>query len=185
MTKRLLSLVAVAIVFALPLAASTFIAMSETELLADSQAVVQGKVLDVRSFWTDDRTAIVTEARVLVDELVAGEAPSVVVVKTFGGQVGDIAIEAHGFPTFQAGEQVLLYLSPDGDDFRVTGYRLGQFRIRDTAKGRLAVPTVEEGVRFFTKEGQLAPLARPESLELLKDRIREHERVMPDLRSER
>ena len=185
MKKRLLSLVAVAILVALPLSASTFIAMSETELLAGSQAVVQGKVLDVRSFWNDDRTAIVTEARVLVDELVAGEAPSVVVVKTFGGQVGDIVIEAHGFPTFQAGEQVLLYLSPDGDDFRVTGYRLGHLRIRDTAKGRLAVPTVEEGVRFFTRDGQLAPLPRPESLELLKERIREREHLMPDLRSER
>lgn len=185
MTKRLLSLVAVAILFALPLSASTFIAMSETELLAGSQAVVQGKVLDVRSFWNDDRTAIVTEARVLVDELVAGEAPSVVVVKTFGGQVGDIVIEAHGFPTFQAGEQVLLYLSPDGDDFSVTGYRLGHLRIRDTAKGRLAVPTVEPGVRFFTRDGQLAPLPRAEGLEVLKERIRERERVMPDLRSER
>lgn len=185
MKKRLLSLVAVATLVALPLSASTFIAMSETELLASSQAVVQGKVLDVRSFWNDDRTAILTEARVLVDELVAGEAPSVVVVKTFGGQVGDIVIEAHGFPTFQAGEQVLLYLSPDGDDFRVTGYRLGQFRVRDTAKGRLAVPTVEEGVRFFTREGELAPLPRAESLELLKERIRERERLMPDLRSER
>lgn len=186
MKKRLLSLVAVAALAALPLSASTFIAMDEGELLASSQAVVQGEVLDVRSFWNDDRTAIVTEARVLVDELLAGEAPSVVVVKTFGGQVGDYAILAHGFPTFQAGEQVLLFLAADGDDYRVAGYRLGQYRIRDSAKGRLAVPALEEGVRLFTPEGQLAPRPRAESLEVLQERIRERrDEVRQDLRSER
>jgi hypothetical protein len=186
MNKRLLSLVAVAALAALPLSASTFIAMDEGELLASSQAVVSGKVLDVRAFWNEDRTAIVSEARVLVDELLAGEAPNVVVVKTFGGQVGDFGIVAHGFPTFQAGEQVLLYLAADGDDFRVTGYRLGQYRIRETAKGRLAVPTLEEGVRLFTPDGQLAPRPRAESLDVLQERIRERrDEVRPDLRSER
>jgi hypothetical protein len=186
MKKRLLALVAVAALAALPLSASTFISMSETELLSSSQAVVQGKVLDVRSFWNDERTVIVTEARVLVDDLVAGQAPSVVVVRTFGGQVGDQVIVAHGFPTFQAGEQVLLYLTPDGADFRVTGYRLGQYRIRDTAKGRIAVPTLEEGVRLFTPDGRLAPRPRAENLDVLKERIRERrDQVRPDLRSER
>ena len=186
MNKRLLSLVVVAALAALPLSASTFIAMDEGELLASSQAVVQGKVLDVRSFWTDDRTAIVTEARVLVDDLLAGEAPNVVVVKTFGGQVGDYAVEAHGFPAFQAGEQVLLFLAADGEDYRVTGYRLGQYRIRDTAKGRLAVPTLEEGVRLFTPDGELAPRPRAESLEVLQERIRARsDEVRPRVRNER
>jgi hypothetical protein len=186
MNKRLLSLVAVAALAALPLSASTFIAMDEGELLASSQAVVSGKVLDVRSFWNEDRTVIVSEARVLVDELLAGEAPNVVVVKTFGGQVGDFGVVAHGFPSFQAGEQVLLYLAADGDDYRVTGYRLGQYRIRDTAKGRLAVPTLEEGVRLFTPDGQLAPRPRTESLEVLQERIRaRRDEVRPSVRNER
>lgn len=184
--KRLLPLAAVAVLAALPLSASTFIAMDETELVASSQAVVQGKVLDVRSFWNEDRTAIVSEARVLVEDLVAGDAPSVVVVRTFGGQVGDYAIVAHGFPTFEAGADVLLFLAADGDDFRVNGYRLGHYRIRDTAKGRLAVPTLEDGVRLYTRDGRLAPRPQAEGLETMKERIREQgDRVRPDLRSER
>lgn len=184
--KRLLALAAVAALAALPLSASTFIAMDETELLASSQAVVQGKVLDVRSYWNEDRTAIVSEARVLVEDLIAGEAPSVVVVKTFGGQVGDYAIVAHGFPTFEAGADVLLFLAPEGEDFRVNGYRLGHFRVRDTAKGRLAVPTLEDGVRLFTRDGRLAPRPQAESLDVMKERIRERGgELRPDLRSER
>lgn len=184
--KRLLALAAVAALAALPLSASTFVAMDESELIASSQAVVQGKVLDVRSYWNEDRTAIVSEARVLVEDLIAGEAPGVVVVKTFGGQVGDYAVVAHGFPTFEAGAEVLLFLAPDGKDFRVNGYRLGQFRVRQTAKGRLAVPALEEGVRLFTPDGRLAPRPQAESLEVMKERIRERgERLRPDLRPER
>lgn len=186
MNKRLLSLVVVAALAALPLSASTFIAMDEGELLASSQAVVHGKVLDVRSFWNEDRTVIVSEARVLVDDLLAGQAPNVVVVKTFGGQVGDFGVVAHGFPSFQAGAEVLLYLAADGEDYRVTGYRLGQYRIRDTAKGRLAVPTLEEGVRLFTPAGELAPRPRTESLEVLQERIRARsDEVRPRVRNER
>lgn len=184
--KRLLSLVAVVAVAALPLSASTFIAVDESELVASSQAVVQGKVLDVRSYWNEDRTAIVSEARVLVEDLITGEAPSVVVVKTFGGQVGDYAIVAHGFPTFEAGADVVLFLAADGEDFRVNGYRLGHFRVRETAKGRLAVPTLEEGVRLFTPDGRLAPRPQAEGLEVMKERIRQRgERLRPNLRSER
>lgn len=184
--KRLLALVAVVALAALPLSASTFIAMDETELVASSRAVVHGKILDVRSYWNEDRTAIVSEARVLVEDLIAGDAPNVVVVKTFGGQVGDYAILAHGFPTFEAGADVLLFLAPDGEDFRVNGYRLGQYRIRDTAKGRLAVPTLEEGVRLFTRDGRQAPRPRAESLEVMKERIRARgERLRPVDRWER
>lgn len=183
--RRLLAFAAVAALAALPLSASTFIAMDEGELLASSEAVVEGRVLDVRSYWNEDRTAIVSEARVLVDDIVAGEAPNVLVVKTFGGKVGDLEIVAHGFPRFESGGQVLLYLTPDGEDFRVTGYRLGQYRIRDTAKGRLAEPMLEEGVRLFTPDGQLAPRPRPERLDVLKERIRERELDRPRPRSQR
>ena len=173
MRNRLLVGLAVALVaIAMPAAASTFFAMDQHELLTASSAVVQGKVLDVRSFWNEDSTIIITEARVEVQELVAGDAPAVVTVKTFGGEVGDYRIEAHGFPTFAAGEQVLLYLEQDGRDYRVAGYRQGQYRVVDTAKGKVAKPTLEEGVRLFTKTGKLAPRPAAIELDVLKNNIR-------------
>jgi hypothetical protein len=173
--KKCLLAVAVAALVAVPAAASTFVAMDEAELMTASSAVVQGRVLDVRSYWTDDRSLIVSEARVLVEDLVAGEAPGIVVVKTFGGRVGDFKVVAHGFPSFVAGERVLLFLGAEteGDVYRVTGYRLGQYRVRETAKGLVAEPTLDEGVRLITRDGVPAPRPRTEGLELLKERIRE------------
>jgi hypothetical protein len=169
---------------ALPAAAATFLALDQEELVAGSQAVIEGRVLDVRSHWTDDRTLIVSEARILVGELIAGEAPNVVVVNTPGGEVGDYRVEAVGFPAFASGDRVVLFLSPDGDSFRVTGHAQGHFEVRSTAKGDVAVPTLGEGVRLFTKDGRQAPALVPVQLDELKNRIRDR-RGLIDLRDVR
>jgi hypothetical protein len=167
---------------AVPAAASTFFAMDQEELVASSNAVVQGRVLDVRSFWNEDHTNIVSEARVEVTDLVAGEAPAVVTVRTFGGEVGSYRVEAHGFPSFNSGEQVLLFLAADGDAYRVAGYRQGQYRVRASAKGKLAVPTLEEGVRLFTRDGKQAPAPQAVQLDDFKNSIRERRNLIDNRR---
>jgi hypothetical protein len=176
MTRRtsiLWGLVALAAIVAVPASASTFVAMDEHELVAASVAVVEGRVLEVHSFWNADGTAILTEATIQVNDVVAGRAADVVTVRTFGGQVGDHVIEAHGFPTFQQGEQALLFLQNGGHGaLRVTGYQLGHYRIRTERGQRLAVPTMEAGIQLLRKDGTPAPLPRPVELEGLKDVIR-------------
>jgi hypothetical protein len=163
---------------ALPAAASTFVAMDQEELMVGSAAVVQGRVLEVRSFWNEDHTSIVSEARVEVEDLIAGEAPAVVTIRTFGGEVGNYRVEAHGFPTFSPGEKAVLYLRADGDAFRVTGHAQGHYRVRATAKGDFAVPTLGEGVRLFTRDGQLAPAPASLQLDDFKNQIRERRNLI-------
>lgn len=159
---------------ALPAVASTFVAMETPELVASSDAVVQGQVVEVYSFWNDDATAILTEARVVVEEVVAGKAGSEIVVRTFGGQVGDYKVEAHGFPVFRENERVLLFLHSAPDrSLRVTGYTLGEYRVAPGPQGELlARPTVQEGVRFVHADGRPAPAPRAVSLETFKNEIR-------------
>lgn len=150
---------------ALPAAASTFLAMSQEEMVAGSEAVVQGKVTALESFWSDSGRVILTEATVEVEEVLAGDAPPVVTVRTFGGQVGDVVIEAHGFPRFQPDERVVLFLNrDDGDDsLRVLGYQLGHYRVVKRLDGvTLAVPQVDEDVPFLTPSGK--PVPAPASL---------------------
>lgn len=171
--RTVLAFLAVALM-AGPATSSTFVAMDTAELVAASDAVIQGEVLEVYSFWNRDGNAILTEARVLVDEVVLGQAPSEVVVRTFGGRVGDYVLEAHGFPTFQEGQKVLLFLQRAQDaSLRVSGYRLGQYRIAAGARGGLvAVPTLERGVQLLYEDGR--PAARPEAVPLgtFKNQIR-------------
>lgn len=144
--------------------ASTFLARTPGEMIAGSTDVVRGTVLGSISFWGDSGRMIYTEHQVQVDETWVGDAAGIVTVRTPGGKVGDYTIEAHGFPRLEEGENVVLFLSPgDRGTMRIHGYQQGHFRVVTRRDGvTLAVPQVEEGARFFTPDGRLAPQAQSE-----------------------
>lgn len=152
------------LVAVLPAGASTFLAMTETELVAESSAVVRGDVVSVDSFWNAAHTMIVTEVVIEVEKTVVGEAPRFVTLRTAGGTVDGYTIDAHGFPKFEAGERALVFVTPHEDSLRVTGYQLGHYRIQTNRFGEeIAVPTVDSTTRLMTLTGAAveAPRARP------------------------
>lgn len=158
--------VMLALLIAAPAGASMFLGLTRGQLVAQSSAVIEGEVLKINSFWEPTGRIIVTEAMVRVTDLVAGEAPTVVVLRTMGGEAGGYKVVADGFPTFRVGERLLLFLQeqPDGTA-EVTGYRQGQFRILlDKAGVARAVPTLEAGVQLVLSDGRPAP--RPVALDL-------------------
>jgi hypothetical protein len=156
--------------------ASTFLAMTRDELVAGSAAVVDARVTQVRSFWNRGRTAILTEALVRVDEVIVGEAPGFVKVRTFGGTVGRLRIEAPGFPTFERGQRLLLFLytEPADGSVRVQGYRMGQYRIETGADGaERAVPMADAGMLLLRRDGKAAERPSTVALADLKADLRE------------
>jgi hypothetical protein len=182
--KRVLWTCAVVLILAgaaLPAGASTFLALTQDQLVAQSDAVVQGEVLQVNSFWTKSGRVIASEAIVRVTDTIVGEAPSVLVVKTFGGTVGGYTVVAHGFPEFKAGDRVLLFVQNQADGtVEVTGYRQGQYRVAFENGMEKAIPTVEGGVNLLLPNGRLAPRPAAMTLETFKDQIRDRaERVRP------
>lgn len=168
--------IACMLVLALPAGASTFLAMSREDMVAKADAVVAGRVVEVNSFWNREGTAILTEAVIEVEDSILGKAPSHVRVRTFGGQVGDYKIEAHGFPTFARGEKLLLFLEPKQDGFhKVLAYQQGEFRIRADKSGReIAVPTWEaDTVRILKADGKPARVPNAIPLDDFKRQIHE------------
>lgn len=178
--KRSLMILLCALALAVPAAASTFLELTQEELVAQADAVVQGRVIEVQSFWNKQGTAIVTEAVVEVEETVLGRERSHVRLVTFGGEVDGYVIEAHGFPTFRKGQRLLVYLEPqrksEDGAHRVLGYRQGELEIRKDRQGReIAVPMWEgaERVRILRKDGTEAEAPRVRVLDELKREIRE------------
>ena len=165
------------LLLAAPASGSTFLHMSRAELTEKASAVVVGNVLSVESFWTRSGRIIVTEAMVEVEDAVLGEAPSVVIVRTFGGTVNGFTVEAHGFPTFAKGERVLLFLEKDQAEpnaTRVLGYQEGMYRVAFDKAGReVAYPTVDGNARLLTADGRPAPTPRPLLLDDLRGEVRE------------
>lgn len=168
-----IGLSALALAVAIPAAASTFVALTPGELVAQSDAIVQGRVLKVSSFWSPSGRLIVSEAMIEVEETIAGRAPSVVMLRTAGGTVGGFTVEAHGFPKFAVNDRLVLFVTGAGNLAKVTGYQQGQYRIvRDKAGVDMAVPVLGEGVRLLRRDGSTVELPKAAPLADFKAGIR-------------
>lgn len=183
MKKLILSLaLAALVVAALPATASTFLAMDRAEMARSSDAVVVGEVTSVHSSWNADATAIITEAFVKVDETLVGQAPGMVVVRTFGGQVGPVVIEALGFPSFAEGQKLVLFLEGAENVARVVGYQQGQYRVITRSDNiEVAMPTVDHGASLLHRDG--SPAAKPLAVTL--DALRTEVRAAGAIRADR
>jgi hypothetical protein len=167
-----LGVAALVLVTAVQANASTFIAMSHHELVSQSDAVVQGRVLKVSSFWSPSGRVIVTEALIQIEEKVRGNAPTVVKVRTFGGTVGGYTVEAQGFPKFAVNERLVLFLQNANETAEVTGYQQGQWRIVNQNGVEMAVPTVDGGATLLGRDGRPAAGQKAVRLDSFKNMIR-------------
>lgn len=118
--------------------ATTIIPMSDEDLVASSQVIVEGRCLRIRSEWNADRTAIFTRITFLVTKVIKGDVqPGTIVIKQLGGQVADGATIIWGAPYWQKDWEMLLFLNPEPEEgLRVAHLSLGYFRVlRDQTTG--------------------------------------------------
>ncbi|MFB3916758.1 MAG: hypothetical protein ACE14M_08515 [Terriglobales bacterium] len=129
--------------------ATTVIPMSVEELTHAAKAIVEATATSSWSQWNPQHTMIVTYTRFTVSKTLKGSVPAEIVVKQPGGIVGNQGQKVPGVRQFLAGENVLLYLQPSGDNdgtHVVTGLVQGNFRIYKTAAGVTAVTNGMPGV---------------------------------------
>ena len=116
--------------------ASVFLKVDIPTLKRMSEAVVHARVSDVRSEWGPDGRFIFTYATLDVKGRLHGQAADQVIVRVPGGQMGDYHVEMIGAPTFQVGDEVVVFLSRWGDGApMVAGYAEGVSRVVTDAVG--------------------------------------------------
>jgi len=98
----------------LPYSSAIMIGLSTRALTIDSELVIRGEVIDIVSQWTENRKAIFSIATIRVDEVVTGDySKSTIEVSYDGGVVDGIGMKVSDTPSFNKGETVILFLSPD------------------------------------------------------------------------
>lgn len=124
-----------------PALATQVLYMSTADLGSQSEVVVRGHVGDVRSYWNEDRTRILTEVEVQVDEPYKGAPSARVQIVQMGGVVDGVRMTVHGLPDWQRDEEVLVFLEQSlPGKFRVSGFSQGKFDLqRDSQSGELFV----------------------------------------------
>lgn len=133
--KRTVTL-ALAALLALPLPASALMrGLSTEKLTRGALLIIAGRVEGASARWADDKTIIITTATVRVRRVIKGSlAADTVEVIYPGGEVGDIGMRQSDEPKLAAGENVILFLTPDT---RYGGG--GAYRIQGRAQGKYAV----------------------------------------------
>lgn len=116
-------------------------ALTLDDLVDQSEAVVEGRVVRSWTEWDRSRKFIWTHYEVAVAEALRGTALRTVVVSEPGGTVGDLTMQIAGAVEFAPGEEmiVFLYRTPIGY-LRALGHGQGKFAVRGgrvRATGRL------------------------------------------------
>lgn len=146
---------AVAVMLAAPVVAraTTMFPLTIEQLTERSEDVVRAHTVAVASAW-DGARRIVTRAHVVVDAAYSGHlAPGAAVdVATYGGTVDGISMLVLGAPQFAAGEDVVLFLTPQaGLGTGVAELGQGKFEVvRDGAGLERLTRRSIEGVEFVS-----------------------------------
>lgn len=98
---------------------------------SESPVVVRGEVTDVRTFWNEDRTRILTETTVRVDERFKGPASREVRIVQLGGELEGVRMTVAGALEWIPGEEVVLFLEDSlPGRYRVAGFSQGRFDVQ-------------------------------------------------------
>lgn len=164
-------------VLAWPALATTMVAVDVPTLSQKAQSIVIGRVTQVASRWTSDKSRVVTDIEVVVTETLKGAAADKVLLVQTGGTVDDVRQVVHGMPSFTAGEEVFLFLEPRGASrFATVGMAQGKFQIRRSSAADAWVEPAPElaGSLLDTATGQrLDTQTHPITLEELKRQVRQ------------
>lgn len=147
--------------------ASVIVPADLPTLVREAQAIVLGRVVDVRGVVRPGTRRIDTYVVFAVDDALKGAATQTVVFRTLGGSLGRYRTVVHGSPVFKAGDEAMIFLGRGTAPFPI-GLSHGVFRVRtDRATGErqiLPPPMLIDPSRAMTVrrgDGTRAPLPVP------------------------
>ncbi len=121
----------------LPAHATSVIAPSFRELVAESVAVVEAQVIDVKS--VEAGSTIKTLVTFKVSKVLKGRTDAEITLSFLGGDLGGRSMRVEGMPTFKVGQAEFLFISDQrGVQFcPLVGMMHGRYGVRsDSATGR-------------------------------------------------
>lgn len=128
--------------------AATLVYRTDAQLVALSDRIVHGRVLDVRSEWAPGRRTIYTVARIAVLEDLTGLTDPVIEVRELGGSIDGVQMWVPGAPVFVPGTELVLALERVGARWRTVAMEFSTFHVSPAPGGDLTLTrhTLESNV---------------------------------------
>ena len=145
--RRVLAFVVLAIGFNASAGAMVVVPAEFSEMVAASQTIVHGRVIDVQSYETAGRRTIESLVTVQVVESMKGAPGTTAYFKLPGGQVGRYRRVMVGVPQCSRGDEVVLFLKGNAPAVPMPfGLTQGVYRVTRGATGEATVmPMVNVG----------------------------------------
>lgn len=122
------------------LSATTVVAPSFSELVAESEVIVRARVVAVQPYWADTPQGRIIKTRVTLATVrsLKGRAAPEFTLDLLGGELDGTGMEVTGMPHFEAGQVELLFVSGNGVRFcPLVGMMYGRYQVRaDPATAR-------------------------------------------------
>lgn len=133
--------------------ATIVVPMTIEEMAVEAALVARGRVVNTQAAWDDAHRRIYTYTEIQILERIHAPSavPDSIVVRTLGGEVGNIGMKVSGTPKFTMGEEVVVFLRLDPIDpqqFQVIGMSQGKFHVERPLKGGALLVPSAEGLAF-------------------------------------
>jgi hypothetical protein len=164
MRFRLVAATVLAVLIGGTVRATVLVPIDLNELAVSANAVVYARITEVRAVVTDDRRRV--ESMVVAEAMgyMKGDLGRTIVFRVPGGQVGAYRTVMVGAPSFERGDEVVLFFGTRGPSLPyLVGFSQGVYRVRidDRTGTRVVVPppAVNTGETVTLKRGTRAPMA--------------------------
>src|SRR5688500_11848545 len=111
--RRLIPLIALLLITP-ALQATVLVPAEFHEIVAGSQIIVHGRVVDIRPVWVEGRRRIDSVVTLDAGAYFKGGPAETVTFRVPGGTIGRYRQHMVGAPEFQPGEEVVMFLRADG-----------------------------------------------------------------------
>ena len=111
--------------------------MSLAEMVSAADTIVVAEAIDSRAEWvtTGSSQAIVTRVIFRVTDTLKGTQRLLLPLEFLGGTVGNVGQEVSGVPTFDIGDQAVLFVSDARAASPIVGHMQGRFPINTAPDG--------------------------------------------------
>jgi hypothetical protein len=109
--------------------ATTVQRLTLEDLVSKAQHIVSGKVQNSRTYWSANGKLILTNYTIEVGETIKGQSSRTFELTTIGGKIGDRELHVSGMPSFEKGENIVVFTESSGAYQVVLGLGQGKFRV--------------------------------------------------------
>lgn len=129
--------------------ATSVVAPSFPELVAEAQTILRVRVREVRSAWSDSPQGRVIKTHVTFTILkrIKGDAPDELTLPFLGGEVDGESMHVAGMPRFKVGDRDLLFVSGNRRRFcPLIALMHGRYRVQTDGASRREYVARDDGV---------------------------------------